>query len=115
MGSSEYYFVGIPQQSELAHCHGTARDGECVWEIRSIPGNLIGIGKTPADAARSLERLLIWRAKEPKFDEWYRTAWSYADPGDPEKYDQVLGGRARTLNPPKKIEDRTELRLALVS
>ena len=45
--------------------------GEQIYESRSIPGNLIGIGTDRKKSEESLRMLLEWTREEENFSKWY--------------------------------------------
>lgn len=72
-----------------------------VWGARTIPGNLIGVGRTAAEAVESARGLLEWtRDDEPSFEAWYGKAWRFAHPGDREHFDQQVADGAGLLQVP---------------
>lgn len=84
-----------------------------LWEVRSIPGNLVGVGNSVREASKQLVQLIAWtRAREGSLDDWYREAWSYADPGDERFFDRHVSHQVRTLRQPRKIDEQVGYELA---
>lgn len=85
--------------AELLFAAAPVPTDDGLFELRSIPGNLIGIGHTEAEARASLLKLLQWtKADERSFYKWWTEAWSYVDPGDRDLFEaQRLSGAAFTV------------------
>jgi hypothetical protein len=84
-----------------------------LWEARCIPGNLVGVGRTPQEAEEKLVGLLEWtEEEEPSFQEWYRGSWSYADQEDQEMYNRFVITHHRSLQNSKPINDRFSFGMA---
>lgn len=93
-------FVFVPTRTA-----GAPEEGQPKFELRSIPGNLIGAGDSPHEAASQLVGLISWTMKEePSFQDWYREAWSYAGPGDEAEFDSITAHQVRKLQNPKPID-----------
>ena len=80
---------------------GSGGAPEKVFEARSIPGNLIGVGRTPQEALEKVYDLVRWTRDEVgSFVDWYRQSWSYADPGDEDTFGRFVTelsrGRAKS-------------------
>lgn len=100
------FAVHLSQHARGPFVNDEPKDATPIWEARCIPGNLVGVGRTPQDAQRSLANLLEWTAKEEAFERWYLDAWSYADAHDIECFNQVAGTQQRRLQRPKKISEQ---------
>lgn len=112
-----FVFVGIP----TAHCDvppDRSKSG-VVYEIRAIPGNLIGVGSTPKRALESLADLLSWTfedaGSEAAIDNWYEDAWKLADETDLANFGRVLTERYRLRREPQRREDGAPYELLTAS
>ncbi|HVS08569.1 MAG TPA: hypothetical protein VMS76_01750 [Planctomycetota bacterium] len=77
-----------------------------LWELRSIPGNLISVALTEVEAKKKLIDLVEWtRSDEPDFADWHEEALSDADAEDRKKFDEytsedrLLPQWPRLINP----------------
>lgn len=98
----------------LAHFVGVVTsfgpEQRVIWEVRCIPGNLIGVGAGPDEAWNSLAKLIRWTAdEEASFEAWYREAWNRAEVGDAEIFERHLMRSIRSLRGPIKVHERAVL------
>jgi len=110
-------FVFVTTFCERNRVNGSrSQDLAPLWEVRSIPGNLIGVGKTPNEARRSAMGLIEWTVEEEKEPEsWYRGAWGQADPADHDIFGRAVTDQHRKLTAPRRIVDNASYVPALTA
>lgn len=101
-------FVFVPTIGERNPLRGHEVGEGRVFEVRSIPGNLVGVGSTPREAIESVIDLVNWTLEDEAAapERWYREAWAYADPGDEAMFRRTVFRQYRQAKNPRRISDR---------
>ena len=92
MKQAAHLFIFVATSSDWEPLEGdSAPSGEKVWEVRSLPGNYIGVGSSREEALDNLKLTLeTGFERAGSAGEWYSNAWKVADQADRETFGQYI-------------------------
>lgn len=97
-------FVFVRSRSSWDPSPGCAppSGSECIYEVRSIPGGLVGCGRNLDEAEKNLDSLLRWTFAEESPETWYREAWRKMRREDSALFSEGMMESARKLENERK-------------